>query len=170
MQLTGNLNEFSWHDLLDLIGDRQLTGWLCIEVCTEGTSRRRQYQVWFKKGCLVAATQSSRRTNSLLWLMQHQGWMNCNISQKLAQQRPEQKSLGRYLRQQGALDERQLHKLFNLQITPVLKAISQLEDAQFQLDTSLPLPLEQMTGLSLTAYDAQILARRSLWQQKQLAC
>jgi len=170
MQLIGAFNEFSWHDLLDLIGDRQLTGWLCIEVCAENTARRQQHQVWFKNGCIVSATQSSRRTNSLLWLMQHQGWMNYNIGQKLAQQRPEQKSLGRYLREQGALEDRQLHKLFNLQITPVLKAISQLEDAQFQLNTSLPLPLEQMTGLNLTAYDAQILARRSLWQQKQLAC
>lgn len=170
MQLTGAFNEFSWHDLLDLIGDRQLTGWLCIEVCTEGTARRRQYQVWLKKGYLVAGTQSSRRTNGLLWLMQHQGWMSYNIGQKLAQQCPEQKSLGSYLRQQGALDEGQLHKLFNLQITPVLKSISQLEDAQFQLDTTLPLPLEQMTGLSLTAYDAQTLARRTVRQQQQIAC
>ncbi len=169
MQLTGAFNEFSWHDLLDLIGDRQLTGWLCLEACTEGTSRRKQYQVWFKKGCLMAATQSSRRTNGLLWLMQHQGWMSYNIGLKVIQQCPETVCSGSYLRQQGVLDERQLQKIFNLQLTPVLKAISQLEDAQFQLDTTLPLPLEQMTGLKLTAYDAQTLARRHR-RAKHIAC
>ena len=171
MQLTGAFDEFSWHDLLELIGDRQLTGWLCIEACADSTARRRQYQVWFNQGCIVAATQSSRRTNGLLWLMQHQGWLSYNIGQKLAQQCPAQTALGRYFRQQGALDDRQLHRLFNLQLVPVLKSISQLAAAQFQLDTTLPLPLEQMTGLSLTAYDAQTLARRSPQRQQQtVAC
>lgn len=173
MQLIGSFCEFSWYDLLDLVAHKCLTGWLCVEAVAEGaTQGRRQYQVWFQNGSLVAAAQSGRRHgsssqssgdsnhNSLLWMMQRQGWLSPNVSQKMAQQCPPQVPLGQYFRQQRALDDRQLQQLFNLQLSPVIKALSLLESAQFQLDTTMPLPLELMTGLKLPAYNAQTLARQ----------
>ena len=160
MQLTGNLNEFSWHDLLDLIAHKRLSGWLSIEATGDKKQKRRRYQIWFHQGGLVTATQSSRRTNSLFWLMQRQGWLSYNSSLKVAQQCPEGMAVGQYFRDQKVLDDRQLKQLFNLQLKSILKAISQLEEAQFQLDTTVPLPYEQMTGVKLLAYDAQGLMRQ----------
>jgi hypothetical protein len=160
MQLTGSLGEFSWPDLLDLIAHKRLSGWLCIEASDENTQARQPYQVWFQKGCLVSATQSSRRTNGLFWLMQHQGWLGYNSALKIAQHCPGETAVGRYFRQQGALDNQQLKQLFHLQLKPVLKGLSQLQAGQFQLDTTLPLPYEQMTGLKMLAYDAHSMARQ----------
>lgn len=160
MQLTGSLNEFSWHDLLDLIAHKHLSGWLCIETSSDHPQARRRYQVWFSQGWLVTATQSSRRTNGLFWLMQHQGWLHYNSALKVAQFCPSELAVGRYFRQQGVLDDSQLKQLFHLQLQPVLNSLSQLQEGQFQLDTVLPLPYEQMTGLKMRAYDAQGTARQ----------
>ena len=160
MQLTGNLSEFSWHDLLDLIAHKRLSGWLSIEANGDKKQERRRYQVWFHQGGLVTATQSSRRTNSLFWLMQRQGLLSYNSALKVAQHCPEKMAVGQYFRDQKVLDDRQLKQLFNLQLKSILKAISQLEEAQFQLDTTVPLPYEQMTGVKLLAYDAQGLMRQ----------
>jgi len=169
MQLTGNLNEFSWHDLLDLIAHKRLSGWLSIEAAGDKKPKRRRYQIWFHQGGLVTATQSSRRTNSLFWLMQRQGWLSYNSALKVAQHCPEEMAVGQYFRDQRVLDDRQLKQLFNLQLKSILKAIGQLKEGQFQLDTTVPLPYEQMTGIKLLAYDAQAMMRQMAIAREAIA-
>lgn len=159
MKLTGKLTEFSWHDLLDLVAHQRLNGWLGVEAMSD-RSPKCQYQVWFQEGYLIAATQSTRRTNELFWLMQHQGWLSYNSALKIAQHCSSGMAVGQYFRQQGVLNNQKLQHLFNLQLVPVLSSLSRFTDAEFTLDTTLPLAYEHMTGLKLLAYDAQSISRQ----------
>lgn len=160
MKLTGNFAELSWHDLLDLVAHKRLSGWLRVVSAGDDSASKYQCQIWFQGGCLIAATQTTRQTNGLFWLMQHQGWLGYNSALRLAQHCPSGVAIGQYFRQQKVLDAHKLQHLFNLQLSPVLNRLSCLTNAEFILDTTLPLPYEHMTGLKLPAYDAQAIARQ----------
>lgn len=169
MYMTGSLAECPWNELLQFIERMQLTGSLHVQAQSKKSSQgmigspmrrgRQSYQLWFDKGFLVGATKPSR-SNSLFWLMQHQGWLGYGTAQQMAKCCPPQMSVGTYFRQQGALSSQQLQQLFQVQIMAALMFLSEDDQVAFQLDTEQPLPCDRLTGLRLSPYDAINLCRQ----------
>lgn len=169
MYMTGSLAECPWNELLQFIERMQLTGSLQVQAEAEKSVQgalgsqirrgRQSYQLWFDKGFLVGATKPSR-SNSLFWLMQHQGWLGYATAQQMAKCCPSQMAVGTYFRQQGALSPQQLQQLFQVQIMAALMFLSQDGGVTFQLDTEQALPCDRLTGLRLSPYDAISLCRQ----------
>jgi hypothetical protein len=57
--------------------------------------------------------------------------------------------LGLCLKNQGVLQDEQLKHLFQVQVLQQVCALFQLKDGQFKLDQNVPIPMREMTGLSV---------------------
>lgn len=160
MQMTGSFSECSWQDLFQLIG---YMNWTCLLSIQINARMNHSYQIWFEGGLFVTATHFSR-INNLCWTLQKQGFMTHSTATKILDRCPHNMNFGNYFHEQKVLTHSQIQQLFKIQILSLLDNLEGLTQENFELQTQVQLPLREMTGLHLSAYEALSFARqRNTW-------
>ncbi len=165
MSITGSLTDFSLPEIFQFIERGHKTGLLTLyaESVSQATPSS-VYYMWASKGNIVAAA-NQLNNQGLVLLIDQYPWVSNRVVTKLAQFCPPNKSLGLYLRSQGALHMEQLEHLFQIQVVQQLCTLFQLKDAQFKFDQNVPLPMQEMTGLCVSAEVLKVMLRKLVWLQ-----
>jgi len=156
MAMLGDLQEFSLGDLLHLMEKGKKSGQLSV------WAPNGIYRIWLYQGRVIAALppEEKHRLENLLTgsrLVDSQV-----ISQLVA--RGLEEPLGRCLQQQGLISPVDLVKLFRHQLQVGLYCLFALEAGQFSFLPNVPLPYQEMTGLSK---EASAVVLEGLQQLKQ---
>lgn len=158
MSLTGSLIDFPLLEILQLIERGQKTGLLSLfaEPVSEGKPLP-VFHIWVYRGRLVAAAK--RLDNrGLVEIINKSQWVSPRVVAKLAQLCPNNKPLGLHLQQLEVLRASQLKQLFLLQVLQPVGVLSHLKEGHFRFDQHVPLPMREMTGLSISAGGIKLFA------------
>lgn len=151
MCTTGSLSDFSLPEILQFIEQGRKTGLLTVRALSESpTSKTSVHYIWVEHGCIVAAANSLDE-QGLVRLIEQRQWVSDRVIYKLAQLCPTDKSLGKYLFDQGVLRAEQLKQLFLTQIRQQVCTLFNLQDGEFQFEQNVSLPRLELTGLSVSA-------------------
>ncbi|HEY9612598.1 DUF4388 domain-containing protein, partial [Allocoleopsis sp.] len=151
MSLAGYLTDFPLIEILQLIERGKKTGLLTLSM--EPIGKAKPVPVFYisvYRGRLVAAARQLDN-RGLVKLIHQRQWLSSRVASKLAQLCPTHKALGLHLKNLGILRNSQLKQLFFLQVLQPVGAWSQLQKGQFRFDQNVPLPMREMTGLSISA-------------------
>jgi hypothetical protein len=166
MSITGSLADFSLPEIFRFIERGQKTGLLTLYALPESQATQPSvHYIWVSKGSIVAAANQLNH-QGLVALIDQYSWVSNRVITKLAQFCPTNKPLGLYLKSQGALQAEQLEHLFQVQVVQQVCAVFQLKDAQFKFDQNMPLPMQEMTGLSVPAEVLKGMLQKLVWMQK----
>jgi hypothetical protein len=165
MSITGSLTDLSLREIFQFLEQGHKTGLLTLCALPESQAPPSVHYVWVSQGHIVAATHQLNH-QGLVSLIAQYPWVSDRVVTKLAQFRPPDKPLGLYLRSQGALQLEQLEHLFQVQIVQELCAVFQLKDADFKFDPDAPLPLQEMTGLSVPSLVLNGLLQKLIWLKR----
>jgi len=151
MSITGSLEDFSLPEILQFIGKGRKTGLLTLRAFYPyPATYRSTHYIWVSQGHLVAAAPRLDH-QGLVNLITQQQWVSDRVVTKLTQLCPTDIPLGLYLKNQGVLRAEQLEHLFHIQVLQQVCAWLPLPNGQFQFDQNVPLPTQEMTGLSILA-------------------
>lgn len=151
MCLTGSLTDLSLPEILLFAEKGKKTG--LVTLFSEPVDQSKSlpiYYIWMYQGRLVAASHHLDE-RGLVKLIHQRQWVSPRVVDKLAQLCPMDKPLGLHLKNQGILRNFQLKELFIAQVLQPVYALCQLQKGQFEFDQNLPLPMREMTGLSVSA-------------------
>lgn len=166
MSITGSLADFSLPEIFQFIERGQKTGLLTLYALPESQATPPPvHYIWVSKGSIVAAANQLNH-QGLVALIDQYSWVSNRVVTKLAQFCPTSKPLGLYLKSQGALQAEQLEHLFQVQVVQQVCAVFQLKDAQFKFVQNMPLPMQEMTGLSVPAEVLKVMLQELVWLQK----
>ncbi len=166
MSITGSLADFSLPEIFQFIERGQKTGLLTLYALPESQAAQPSvHYIWVSKGSIVAAANQLNH-QGLVALIDQYSWVSNRVITKLAQFCPVNKPLGLYLKSQGVLQAEQLEHLFQVQVVQQVCAVFQLKDAQFKFDQDMPLPMQEMTGLSVPAEILKVMLQKLVWMQK----
>lgn len=161
MSLTGYLADFSLPELLRFLAQGQKTGLLTVQHSRERQSDDTVHYLWFQQGRIVAA--ANRLDNrGLLSLIEKRGWLSDRVVSKLVSLCSTDLPMGMCLKSQGALQAEQLKILFQIQVLQEIRALFKLRNGWFHFCADTPLPLAEMTGLSILATEVILPSLRSL--------
>lgn len=169
MAITGFLTDFSLPELFQLLEKGHKTGLLTLRALPTSTSRSPFHYIWLNKGRIVAAA-NRLDDQGLVTLIEQRHWVSDRVFDKLVHWCcPISEPLGLYLKNQGALQAEQLKRLFQIQVLQQVCALFQLTEAEFQFDPKVRIPTREMTGLSVPATEAALVALRVLRDWDALA-
>ena len=151
MCLSGSLTDLSLAEILLFTEKSKKTGLLTLlaQPLTQAESLP-VYYIWVYQGRLVAASHYLYE-QGLVKLIHQRQWVSPRVVDKLAQLCPTDKPLGLHLKNQGILRNFQLKQLFTAQVLQPVCALCQLQEGQFKFVQNVPLPMREMTGLSVLA-------------------
>lgn len=169
MCLTGSLTDLSLTEMLLFIEKGKKTG--LITLFSEPVPPAKSlpiYYIWVYQGRLVAASHHLNDQGLVKLIHQHQ-WVSPRVVDKLAQLCPTDKPLGFHLKNQGVLRNVQLKQLFIAQVLQPVCALCQLQKGQFKFVQNVPLPMREMTGLTVSAGVPAIIAPKDTkaWHLKR---
>jgi Domain of unknown function (DUF4388) len=159
MAMLGNLSEFSLPDILQMFERSGKTGQLSVWAPTG------IYRVWFYQGRVIASIspESQHRLKQLLVDCQA---IDGEMALHLDTLTPLNEPLGSYLRKQSLIAPPQLAMVFRQQLKLGLYDLFSLQSGQFRFGANVPLPYEEMTGISKGSMEA---AMEGLRQVESLA-
>lgn len=151
MSLIGSLEDFSLPEIIQFIEKGNKSGLLTLRALpVSKATPQAVYYFWISQGCLIGA--ANRLDNrGLVRLLNQSKWVSPRVVTKLAQLCPTHIPLGLHLKNQGVLQASQLKQLFLAQVLQPLSAWFKHNEVQFRFDQKLPLPMREMTGLSVSA-------------------
>ena len=151
MCLSGSLTDLSLAEILLFTEKGKKTGLLTLlaQPLTQAQSLP-FYYIWVYQGHLVAASHYLDE-QGLVKLIHQRQWVSPRVIDKLAQLSPTDKPLGFHLKNQGVLRNFQLKQLFIAQVLQPVCALCQLQEGQFKFVQNVPLPMREMTGLTVSA-------------------
>lgn len=160
MCIAGSLSDFSLAEICHLIETGKQTGLLTLHAClpTQASSAAVHY-IWVYQGNLVAVAHQLDQQGLVSLITQRQ-WINQPKFTQLIQTCPTHQPLGSYLKYKGALQAKQLKWLFQVQVLQSMRTLFQLQDAQFEFNSTVKLPTREMTGLSIPATEATLIGLR----------
>jgi hypothetical protein len=169
MCLTGSLTDLSLAEILLFTEKGKKTGILTL--FTEPVSQAKSlpvYYIWVYQGCLVAGSHHLDE-QGLVRLIHQRQWVSPRVIDKLAQLCPTDKPLGVHLKNQGVLRNFQLKQLFIAQVLKPVCDLCKLQKGQFEFVQNVPLPMREMTGLSVSARVPALMAPNDTktWRLKQ---
>jgi hypothetical protein len=166
MSITGSLTDFSLREMFQFLDRGHKTGLLTLSSssASQGAPPSSHY-IWVSKGSIVGAANQLNH-HGLISLIDQYQWVSNRVVTKLAQFCPTDKPFGLYLRSQGVLQVEQLEHLFQIQVFQQVCVLSQLKDAQFRFDQNVPIPMREMTGLSVSAIVLQVMLQKLVLLQK----
>ncbi len=151
MSTTGFLTDFSLLEIFEFIDKGHKTGVLRLRALPESQSTLPPvHYIWSYQGRIVAAANRLDQ-QGLISLIKQRRWVSNQVVTKLFQFYPKDKPLGLCLKNQGVLHSQQLKYLFQVQVLQPVCTLFQLKDAQFKFDQDAPIPMREMTGLSVPA-------------------
>jgi Domain of unknown function (DUF4388) len=167
MAITSSLNDLSLAELFQLVEYRRKSG--CLRISTLPNSlapeaKTYHYYIWFQQGRFVAAV-NRLDGQGLVSEITKRGWLSQRVVERLSSRCPAKMPLGVYFKIQGVLQPEQLHLLFSTQLRQAV-SLFEVQAGEFNLDTNVPLPWNEVTGLSLRSLDVALGALRILnnWQ------
>ncbi len=163
MSITGSLSDFSLPEMAQFLERGKKTGLLTLYALPDSPNRPPSvHYIWLSQGNLIAAADRLDQ-QSLVSLIDQYQWVSHRVVAKLAELCPTEQPLGLYLKNQGALQSKQLEHLFQVQIFQQICALFQSKDAQFKFEQNVPIPREEMTGLKMPAGIVKV-----VWQKMGL--
>lgn len=151
MSTTGFLRDFPLPEIFQFIDKGRKTGVLRLRALPEFSSTiPAVHYVWIYQGRIVAAANRLDQ-QGLISLIKQRNWISPQVATKLFNLYPSNQPLGLCLKNQGVLQNEQLKHLFQVQVLQQACTLFQLKDAQFKLDQNVPIPMREMTGLSVPA-------------------
>ncbi len=158
MSLAGYLTDFPLIEIFQLIERGKKTGVLTLFNESVGEAKPMPiYYIWVYRGRLVAAAKQLDH-RGLVKLIHQRQWLSPRVVSKLAQLCPDDTALGLHFKKLGILRRSQLNQLFFLQVLQPVGALSRLQNGQFRFDQNVPLPMQEMTGLSIAAGAVKLFA------------
>jgi hypothetical protein len=151
MSTTGFLTDLSLLEIFQFIDKGRKTGVLRLRALPEaqGTLPPVHY-IWAYQGRIVAVAHRLDQ-QGLISLIKQRHWVSNQVVTKLFRFYPNDKPLGLCLKNQGVLNSEQLKHLFQVQVLQPVCALFQLKDGQFKFDQNVPIPMRELTGLSIAA-------------------
>ncbi|MBD2388496.1 DUF4388 domain-containing protein [Cylindrospermum sp. FACHB-282] len=174
MAITGNFADFSLPELLQFLDHGKKTGVLQIQFSSEQAENRvkQVYYIWLHQGRIITAADRLDQ-KGLTSMITQRGWISERVISRVTQISSSAIStpLGLFLKSQGMLQSEQLKLLFNVQVLRPICALFQIQNGQFTFNPldKLPLPLAEMTGLSMSATEVILMGLRALRDWKALA-
>lgn len=174
MAITGTLGDFSLPELLQFLDHGKKTGLLQVRLLAEQTENKTPqiYYIWLHQGRVIAAADRLDRKCLTLMITQR-GWVSERVISRVTQisSNSINTPLGLFLKSQGMLQSEQLKLLFNTQILRPICTLFQIQNGHFTFNPmeTLPLPLEEMTGLSMAGTEVILMGLRALRDWKALA-
>ncbi|MFN3562695.1 MAG: DUF4388 domain-containing protein [Chloroherpetonaceae bacterium] len=160
MSISGYFTDFSFPEVLRFIHTSRKTGYLQTRPIDHGQVHM-SYHFWFRNGEIVA--------------VQHQGVSLQTLLTHVCQQTPQtikaefekaraalSHPIGTILKQQGIVLPEELQMVFNRQVLQPVVYHFTVDNAWFKFEVNTALPLEEMTGLSLSPIQAALNGLRRL--------
>lgn len=152
MSLIASLYDFSFPEILQFIEKGGKTGLLTIR--TEPVSQASQssvHYIWVYQGRIIAVAKRLDG-QGLVKLIEQRQWVSKRVLNKLIHWCcPRNEPLGQSLNNQGILRSEQLKELFYFQVLQPVLNLLKLKDGVFKFDQNAPMPMREMTGLSISA-------------------
>ena len=152
MPIIASLYDFSFPEILQFLEKGRKTGLLTIR--TEPVSQASQssvHYIWVHQGRIVAVAKRLDGQD-LIKLIEQRRWVSKRVLNKLIHWCcPHNEPLGQSLNNQGILRIEQLKELFYFQVLQPVLNLFKLKDGIFKFDQNAPLPMREMTGLSISA-------------------
>lgn len=169
MAITGSLTDFSLPEIFQLIEKGHKTGLLTLRALPGSKVKSAVYYIWVNQGRIVAAA-NRLDDQGLVSLIEQRQWVSDRVFDKVVHWCcPISEPLGLYLKNQGVLQSEQLKRLFQIQVLQQVCALFQLKDAVFKFDPNKRIPTREMTGLTVPATEAALVALRVLRNWDALA-
>lgn len=170
MCVTGFLSDFSLPEIFQFIEKGHKTGLLTLRALPDSRSKPGQsYYIWMRQGRIVAAANRLDQ-QGLVSLIDGRQWISDRVFDKVVHWCcPIDQPLGLYLKNQGVLQAAQLKRLFQIQVLQQVCGLFQLKDAEFTFEKNVPIPSREMTGLTVPATEAALVALRVLRNWTALA-
>ncbi|NEP56830.1 MAG: DUF4388 domain-containing protein [Symploca sp. SIO2G7] len=169
MCITGYLADFSLPEICQLLDKGHQTALLSVYTCPPSQkSLSKVHYIWVYHGRIVAVAKQLNY-QGLVSLIAQSRWINSGVLTRLIEQCSTNQPLGSYLKSRGALRTKQLKWLFQVQVLKSMCTLFQLQAGKFKIDFNMPLPMEEMTGLSIPAMAATLIGLRSLTNWDGLA-
>lgn len=170
MSIIGYITDFSLPEIFHWAEKGRKSGLLMLRPLRETQGAEESvYYVWIFQGRIVAAA-NRLDYQGLVSLIQKYEWVSDRVIGKVVQCCcPMNKPLGFCLKNNGVLEEKQLKQLFQIQVLKQIYALFQIEEAEFKFDQKVPIPGQEMTGLSISATAATLMGLRSLKNWENLA-
>lgn len=152
MEIAGQLTEFPLPELLQFLDCRQVTGYLSLSISSDYYEdlKPQQYMLWFNQGHVVSADQTSSFQDIYAAAVRRE-WIRPFVANKLKRRAPENMAAGIYLETQGVLNFGQLRSLFFSDVVNRTEALCSIKSAIFWFQTTIDLPMHEMTGLRIPA-------------------
>ncbi|MCA1994622.1 MAG: DUF4388 domain-containing protein [Coleofasciculus sp. S288] len=151
MSTTGFLRDFALPEMFQFIDKGRRTGVLRLRALPDlQTTLPQVHYLWMYQGRIVAAADRLDQ-RGLMKLIKQRYSVSNQVGTKLFQLYQNEQPLGLCLKHQGVLKSEQLKALFQVQVLQPVCALFQLKDAQFKFDQNVPIPMREMTGLSIQA-------------------
>jgi Domain of unknown function (DUF4388) len=155
MAMLGDLGEFSLPDILQMFESAAKTGQLSIWAPTG------IFRIWFYQGRVITALTPEKPQQLRQLLIDAQA-----IDQRTALQLKVlyqlEEPLGNYLKKQSLISSAQLATVFRQQLKIGLYHLFTLKEGQFRFAANVPLPYDEMTGMSKGGMDAAMEGLRNL--------
>lgn len=170
MSLSSSLQDFSLAELFKMIDQGQKSGLLTVCILPESRAselKSERHYVWFRQGRMMAAANRLDGEHLANKIMER-GWLSQSAIVKLNRKASTQTPLGLQLKTAGLLQAEQINLLFASQMYQV-RNLFEAEKGVFELNEQFPVPVNEMTGLSLGAIEVAMTAVRDLKNWHTLA-
>ncbi|BAY23579.1 hypothetical protein NIES2100_33710 [Calothrix sp. NIES-2100] len=174
MAITGNFADFPLPELLQFLAQGKKSGVLYINVSSNTNDNKKEqvYYIWLHQGRVIAAADRLDK-QGLTLMIDERGWISERVISRVTQISSNfiNKPLGLVLKSQGLLQPEQIKLLFHNQILKPICNLFQRQDGLFQFNQveTLPLPLLEMTGLSMSATEVTLTSLRLVRDWSALA-
>ncbi len=169
MSIKGFLESYSLPELFRLLDSGGKSGKLVVKTDSGyDDSTNNPYYVWFYKGRLVGVTRANTKRNALEKVIEN-GWLSPRVIEKLMPLCPEGRPVGTYFKSIGALSEKQLNQMFEVDLKQVLDLFEfnygyfEFENFSHLEPTTIlkKMPCSEMTGISLRGTEVALSALRN---------
>ena len=152
MEISGTFAEFPLPELLQFLGKRGDTGFLSLEIFSDYYPQLapQTYIIRLNQGDIVLAQRRYHRQD-IYALATKKQWISQFAARKLKSRSPRDIAAGLYLETQGALNFSQLRSLFFDEVVHRVEGLCSALNATFKFESTMDLPIDEMTGLSMPA-------------------
>lgn len=171
MSLSGRLQEYSLPEVFKVIDEGRKSGLLHIRIFDKKTAEFTKYCIWIKHGKVVSLSKSLDGQDLITWLAQ-QPIIDAAYRSQLRRLPYDLKgaaSLGDYLEQQNWLSSEQLQKIFESVVLHPIVKLFQVSEGFFTFNGSFDIPKTELTGLSVTTANLNLVGLRRLTDWTHLA-
>jgi Domain of unknown function (DUF4388) len=166
MPLKSSFSDFSVAECFRLIDQGRKTGRLSISYLEVNSDQKAKQYFWFREGQFIATSNTLDGTNLASEIVRR-NWMSQRVVEKLINLSKEGRPLGLNLKLMGALRSEQIASLFGFQLKQLLP-ILETSEGEYQLDSQIPFPYSEMTGLSIRAIEVAVETLRQVRHWKAL--